>query len=60
MTLKLRAVGTSTGLRAKRFVATNTRDGLVLSHHDPEVARQVKLGEEFLDEYCETFRELAK
>ena len=73
MTLKLRAVGTSTGLilpkevlsqlgwkEGEELVATPTRDGLVLSHFDPEVARQVKLGEEFMAEYRETFRELAK
>lgn len=73
MTLKLRAVGTSTGLilpkevlsqlgwkEGEELIATPTRDGLVLSHFDPEVARQVKLGEEFMVEYRETFRELAK
>ena len=73
MTLKLRAVGTSTGLilpkellaqlgwkEVVEVIATSTRDGLVLTHFDPEVERQVKLGEEFMDEYRETFRELAK
>ena len=73
MTLKLRAVGTSTGLilpkellaqlgwkEGVEVIATSTRDGLVLTHFDPEVERQVKLGEEFMDEYRETFRELAK
>ena len=73
MTLKLRAVGTSTGLilpkellsqlgwkEGEEVIATSTRDGLVLSNYDPEVERQVKLGEEFMDEYRETFRELAK
>jgi hypothetical protein len=32
----------------------------VLTNFDPEVERQVALGEEFMDEYRETFRELAK
>ena len=73
MTLKLRSVGTSTGLilpkdllaqlgwkEGEDVIATPTRDGLVLTNFDPEVERQVALGEEFMDEYRETFRELAK
>jgi putative addiction module antidote len=73
ITLKLRAIGTSTGFiipkdllsqigwkEGEEIIATPTRDGLTLSHFDPEVARQVAMGEEFMDEYKETFRELAK
>jgi putative addiction module antidote len=73
MTLKLRAVGTSTGLilpkellaqlgwqEGANIIATPTRDGLILSHYDPEVEREIQLGEAFMEEYRETFRELAK
>lgn len=73
MTLKLRAVGTSTGLiipkellaqlgwkEGEEIIATPTRDGLSLSPYDPEVARQVALGEKFMDDYKDTFHELAK
>lgn len=73
MTLKLRAVGTSTGLilpkellgqlglnEGDELIATITRDGLILSVYDPEVSRQVTLGEEFMHEYRDTFHELAK
>jgi putative addiction module antidote len=73
MTLKLRAVGTSTGLilpkellgqlgakEGDEVIATITRDGLMISLYDPEVARQVSLGEEFMHEYRDTFHELAK
>jgi putative addiction module antidote len=73
MTLKLRAVGTSTGIilpkellaqlglkEGDEVFATPTRDGLVLSPYDAEVAEEVKLGREFMDRYRNTFHELAK
>ena len=34
--------------------------GLQISPYDPEVARQIELGEEIMDEYRDTFRALAK
>lgn len=33
---------------------------LQISPYDPEVARQIELGEEVMDEYRDTFRALAK
>lgn len=33
---------------------------LQISPYDPEVARQIELGEEIMDEYRDTFRALAK
>jgi putative addiction module antidote len=34
--------------------------GLQIAPYDPEVARQIALGEEIMDEYRDTFRALAK
>lgn len=71
--LKLRAVGTSTGLilpkeslrrmkveRGDTLFAVETPDGYLLTPLDPEVADQVKLGLEFMAKYRNTFRALAK
>lgn len=73
MTLKLRAVGTSTALilpnellaqvgmrEGDEVFVEPTSDGLMLSPYDPEVSRQLKLGEEFMEEYRDAFHELAK
>ncbi len=73
MTLKLQAVGTSTGLilptellaqlgmrEGDEVFAEPTRDGLILSTYDPEVRRQLQLGDEFMEEYRDAFHELAK
>ena len=73
MKLKLRAIGTSTGmvlpkealnrLKVKRgdaLFAIETPDGYLLTPYDPEVEEQVKLGLEFMVEYRDTFRALAK
>lgn len=73
MTLKLIAVGTSTGVilpeellarlglrEGDEIFVEPTRDGLILSIHDPEVRRQLDLGEEFMEEYRDTFHDLAK
>ena len=73
MTLKLRAVGTSTGLilpkellaqlgwkEGEEVIATSTRDGLVLSVFDPEVAEEIEIGKGIMRRYRNTFRELAK
>jgi putative addiction module antidote len=73
MTLKLRAVGTNTGVilppellaqlglkEGDEVLAEPTRDGLILSRYDPEVQRQLQMGEEFMEEYRDTFHELAK
>lgn len=73
MTLKLRSVGTSTGLilpkdllaqlnlsEGDEVIATPTRDGLMLSKYDAEVAEEVELGRAMMKRYKNTFRELAK
>ncbi len=73
MKLKLRAVGTSTGiivpkemlvrLRVKEddtLFAIETPDGYLLTPYNPEVERQLKLGREFMGKYRDTFRALAK
>jgi putative addiction module antidote len=73
MKLKLRAVGTSTGvvlpkeflqrLKVKKddfLFAVETPAGYLLTPFDPEVEEQVRLGREFTSEYRDTFRELAK
>lgn len=73
MTLKLRAVGTSTGVilpkdllsqlglkEGDEVFAVPTREGLLLSPYDAEVAEEVRLGQEFMKRYRNTFHELAK
>ena len=73
MKLKLRSVGTSTGvilpkklldrLRLKKgdvLFASETPGGFLLTPYDPEVAKQVKLGLELMKQHRETFRALAK
>jgi putative addiction module antidote len=73
MKLKLRAVGTSTGivlpkeflhrLKVKKndaLFAVETPEGYLLTPFDPEVEEELKLGREFMAEYRDTFRALAK
>ena len=73
MKLKLRAVGTSTGillpkemlLRLKlrkddTIFAVETPEGYLLTPYDPEVERQIQKGREFMKKYRDTFRVLAK
>ena len=73
MRLKLRAVGTSTGvvlpkemlarLKVKKddtVFAVETPDGYLLTPYDPEVEKQLGVGREFMAQYRETFRALAK
>lgn len=73
MKLKLRAVGTSTGvvlpkeflsrLKVKKddvLFAVETPGGYLLTPFDPEVAEQVKLGREIMAEHRDTLRALAK
>jgi putative addiction module antidote len=72
-TLKLTAVGTSTGLvipkemltrmkvaRGDKLHVVETPDGYLLTPYDPAVAEQVELGREFMKQYRETFKVLAK
>lgn len=71
--LKLTTVGTSTGTvipkemlarlnvgRGDTLFAVETPRGYLLTPYDPEVEEQLKLGREFMNEYRETFRALAK
>ena len=73
MKLKLRAVGTSTGLVLPKEIlhrlkvqkddslfAIETPVGYLLTPYDPEVARQLEEGREFAKEYRDTLRALAK
>lgn len=73
MKLKLRAVGTSTGvilpkellhrLRVKKddsIFAVETPDGYLLTPYDPEVEEQVRLGLEIMAKRRNIFRALAK
>jgi putative addiction module antidote len=71
--LKLTAVGTSTGAiipkemlarlkvgKGDRLFAVETPSGYLLTPYDPAVEEQLRLGREFMAEYRETFRALAK
>ena len=71
--LKLTAMGTSTGavipkemlIRLKvgkgdTLFAVETPSGYLLTPYDPAVEEQLSLGREFMAEYRETFRALAK
>jgi putative addiction module antidote len=73
MKLKLRAVGTSTGLVLPKEIlhrlkvqkddslfAIETPVGYLLTPYDPDVEEQVNLGLKFMKEYRDTFRALAK
>jgi putative addiction module antidote len=73
MKLKLRSVGTSTGLvlpkemlvrlRAKKddtLFAIETPAGYLLTPYDPEVETQLDLGRGFMSKYRSVFRALAK
>lgn len=71
--LKLTAVGTSIGVvipkemlnrmkvsRGDRLHVVETPDGYLLTPYDPAIAAQVEAGREFMKEYRETFKVLAK
>lgn len=71
--LKLTAMGTSTGavipkemltrLKVRKgdtLFAVETPSGYLLTPYDPAVEEQLSLGREFMAEYRETFRALAK
>jgi putative addiction module antidote len=73
VTLKLTTIGTSTGAvipeemleRLKvglgdTLVAVETPGGYLLTPYNPEIEEQLKLGREFMNDYRETFRALAK
>jgi putative addiction module antidote len=71
--LKLTQIGNSIGVILPKEVlarlklekgdtvfVTETPDGIALTPYDPAVEEQVKLGREFMREYRDTFRALAK
>ena len=72
--IKLRAVGTSTGVvlpkqmlhRLKIWIRTmlslllKPPDGYLLTPYDPEFDEQLRIGLEFMAEYRDIFRALAK
>jgi putative addiction module antidote len=72
-TLKLTAVGTSTGLvipkemlnrlkvsRGDTLFAIETPHGYLLTPYDPEVEEDLRVGRKFMQKYRETFKALAK
>lgn len=72
-TLKLIKIGTSTGLiipkemlarlkaeRGDTLFAIETKEGYLLTPYDPAIADQLEAGREFMKEYRETFKVLAK
>jgi putative addiction module antidote len=71
--LKITQIGNSLGLilpkemlarlkleKGDAVFVTDTPDGVVVTPYNPEVAEQLALGSEFMREYRNTFRELAK
>ena len=73
MKLKLRAVGTSTGvllpkemlarMKVKKddtLFAVETPEGYLLTPYDPELEQQLQKGRNFMSRYRSTFRALAK
>ena len=73
MKLKLRAVGTSTGVvlpkeflhrlkvqKDDQLFAVETPEGYLLTPYDPGVEEQLQIGRKFMRKYRETFRALAK
>jgi putative addiction module antidote len=73
MKLKLRAVGTSTGvLLPKEFLhrlkvqkddelfAVETPEGYLLTPYNPDVEQQLKIGRKMMRKYRDTFRALEK
>ena len=71
--LKLTQIGNSVGvilpkeilarLKAEKgdtVFVTESPDGIVLTPYDPTLAEQVDAGREFMREFRDTFRELAK
>jgi putative addiction module antidote len=71
--LKLTAIGTSTGVvipkdmlsrmklaRGDVIHVVETAEGYLLTPYDPKVAAQVEAGREFMKEYRDAFKALAK
>ena len=71
--LKLTKIGTSTGAVIPRemlarlkvekgdsLFVVETKEGYLLTPYDPEIEEQLELGREFMRDYRDTFRALAK
>jgi putative addiction module antidote len=71
--LKLTTVGSSTGTvipkemlsrlkvqKGDTLFAVETPNGYLLTPYNPEIEEQLELGREFMKQYRETFRALAK
>jgi putative addiction module antidote len=71
--LKLTTMGTSTGVvipkemlarlkvsKGDTLFAVETPSGYILTPYDPDVEQQLALGREFMSEYQDTLRALAK
>lgn len=72
-TLKLTQIGTSTGTvipkemlkrlkvqKGDSLYAIETAEGYLLTPYDPSIEEQLEAGREFMKEYRETFKVLAK
>lgn len=72
-TLRLTRIGTSTGAvlpkemltrmkveKGDTLFAIETADGYLVTPFDPAIEQQLKMGREFMKEYRDTFKELAK
>jgi putative addiction module antidote len=73
LALKLTTMGTSTGVvipkemlarlkvsRGDTLFAVETPSGYILTPYDPDIEAQLALGREFMGEYRDTLRALAK
>ena len=73
ISLKLTKVGTSTGTiipkemlarmkveKGDTLFAIETREGYLITPYDPSIAEQLDAGREFMKDYRETFKALAK
>lgn len=71
--LKLTTMGTSTGVvipkemlkrlkveKGDTLYAIETAEGYLLTPYDPAIEEQLKAGQEFMKEYRDTFKALAK
>ena len=72
-TLKLTTVGSSTGAvfpkellaqmnltKGDRLYAIKTPDGFLITPYDPSIEEQLEVGRDFMREYRDTFKILAK
>jgi putative addiction module antidote len=73
ISLKITQIGNSLGVilpkeilvalkldKGDNLILSETPDGFQLSPYNPEVARQLEVGREFMKEYRDTLRVLAK